>query len=74
MVVQRGAGVLEDGDVQEALQADLQDAQAALHCTTIKNYSVLVDIVQEKIANSFRQSVEESEEVPDLDSLFSRQQ
>lgn len=27
MIVQRGAGVLEDGDVQEALQADLQDAQ-----------------------------------------------
>ena len=31
MIVQRGAGVLEDGDVQEALQADLQDAQAAVH-------------------------------------------
>ena len=31
MVVQRGAGVLEDGDVQEALQANLQDAQAAVH-------------------------------------------
>ena len=29
--VQRGAGVLEDGNVQKALQADLQDAQTAIH-------------------------------------------
>ena len=31
VVVQRGAGVLEDGNVQKALQADLQDAQTAIH-------------------------------------------
>ena len=31
MVVQRGQGVLEDGDVQKPLEADLQDAQAAVH-------------------------------------------
>ena len=29
--MQRGAGVLEDGNVQKALQADLQDAQTAIH-------------------------------------------
>ena len=31
MVVQRGQGILEDGDVQKPLEADLQDAQAAVH-------------------------------------------
>ena len=31
MVVQRGQGILEDRDVQKALEADFQDAQAAVH-------------------------------------------
>ena len=31
MVVQRREGVLEDADVEEALEADLQDAEAAVY-------------------------------------------